>query len=224
MTKKAPDFGAFIFWYNLLMKKGYKVLLFVLGIILGAGVFYSIKKGGSSNSAVSCTAEAMICPDGTAVGRSGPKCEFSKCPEIKIDPAWEIFKNNQINFRYPKDLGSKYISVVDWPPKAQIINEPFSCLDAGNENARAGQTENKIIKNRIYCVTKISEGAAGSIYTNYAYEIPYKNGALIFTFSLRKVQCGNYDEKDRLACENEQSSFNIDNIMAKIVESIDLAS
>lgn len=27
-----------------------------------------------------CTMEAKICPDGTAVGRSGPNCEFAKCP------------------------------------------------------------------------------------------------------------------------------------------------
>jgi len=28
-----------------------------------------------------CTADAKICPDGSAVGRTGPKCEFSECPE-----------------------------------------------------------------------------------------------------------------------------------------------
>lgn len=28
----------------------------------------------------SCTAEAKICPDGTAVGRTGPNCEFAACP------------------------------------------------------------------------------------------------------------------------------------------------
>ncbi|MFA6214155.1 MAG: Kazal-type serine protease inhibitor family protein [Candidatus Micrarchaeia archaeon] len=27
-----------------------------------------------------CTAEAKLCPDGTAVGRTGPNCEFSPCP------------------------------------------------------------------------------------------------------------------------------------------------
>ena len=31
-------------------------------------------------SPVACTMEAKICPDGTAVGRSGPKCEFAACP------------------------------------------------------------------------------------------------------------------------------------------------
>ncbi|GBE16582.1 hypothetical protein BMS3Abin15_00403 [bacterium BMS3Abin15] len=27
-----------------------------------------------------CTMEAKICPDGSAVGRTGPNCEFSECP------------------------------------------------------------------------------------------------------------------------------------------------
>lgn len=29
---------------------------------------------------VACTMEAKICPDGSAVGREGPNCEFAKCP------------------------------------------------------------------------------------------------------------------------------------------------
>jgi|CXWL01.1.fsa_nt_gi predicted PurR-regulated permease PerM len=32
------------------------------------------------SSPVACTMEAKICPDGSAVGRSGPKCEFAACP------------------------------------------------------------------------------------------------------------------------------------------------
>ena len=31
---------------------------------------------------VACTMEAKQCPDGSYVGRSGPKCEFSKCPDV----------------------------------------------------------------------------------------------------------------------------------------------
>ena len=30
-----------------------------------------------------CTMDAKICPDGSAVGRSGPKCEFAPCPTPK---------------------------------------------------------------------------------------------------------------------------------------------
>lgn len=29
---------------------------------------------------VACTEEAKVCPDGSSVGRTGPKCEFAECP------------------------------------------------------------------------------------------------------------------------------------------------
>lgn len=29
---------------------------------------------------VMCTMEAKLCPDGSAVGRVGPHCEFAPCP------------------------------------------------------------------------------------------------------------------------------------------------
>lgn len=36
----------------------------------------------SKNDGVACTMEAKLCPDGkTYVSRSGPNCEFSKCPD-----------------------------------------------------------------------------------------------------------------------------------------------
>ncbi len=35
---------------------------------------------GDSDSGVVCPTDAMVCPDGTAVGRSGPDCAFDPCP------------------------------------------------------------------------------------------------------------------------------------------------
>ena len=34
------------------------------------------------NNTTACTQEAKICPDGSAVGRIGPNCEFAPCPQI----------------------------------------------------------------------------------------------------------------------------------------------
>jgi hypothetical protein len=31
---------------------------------------------------VACTQEAKLCPDGSAVGRTGPNCEFALCPNV----------------------------------------------------------------------------------------------------------------------------------------------
>lgn len=33
-----------------------------------------------------CTMEAKLCPDGSAVGRSGPNCEFAPCPDNSAQP------------------------------------------------------------------------------------------------------------------------------------------
>lgn len=39
-------------------------------------------------SPVACTQEAKVCPDGSAVGRTGPQCEFAACPgETNPKPA-----------------------------------------------------------------------------------------------------------------------------------------
>ena len=37
-----------------------------------------------------CTAEAKLCPDGSAVGRSGPNCEFAKCQSNSADSITEL--------------------------------------------------------------------------------------------------------------------------------------
>ncbi|MFN7990754.1 MAG: hypothetical protein U0R44_01210 [Candidatus Micrarchaeia archaeon] len=37
----------------------------------------------AANNTTACTQEAKICPDGSAVGRTGPNCEFAPCPEAK---------------------------------------------------------------------------------------------------------------------------------------------
>lgn len=35
---------------------------------------------------IACTMDAKLCPDGSYVGRSGPKCEFAACPPASIAP------------------------------------------------------------------------------------------------------------------------------------------
>lgn len=38
------------------------------------------RDGEREEEPVACTMEAKICPDGSAVGRTGPNCEFAACP------------------------------------------------------------------------------------------------------------------------------------------------
>ena len=51
-------------------------------LVLG-GISYIIASAGAkySGEQIACTMEAKQCPDGSYVGRSGPSCEFTACPE-----------------------------------------------------------------------------------------------------------------------------------------------
>ena len=47
-----------------------------------------------AGSPKACTQEAKQCPDGSYVGRTGPNCEFAKCPGINPQPATECKKDS----------------------------------------------------------------------------------------------------------------------------------
>lgn len=74
------------------MKKTNLIIFFLLAIIGVLGFFLyrttnninpiTISAGLKNDSNVVCTMDAKQCPDGSYVGRDGPKCEFKKCPVI----------------------------------------------------------------------------------------------------------------------------------------------
>ena len=68
-----------------------KIIFVILVILLIAavgsiGYYFGLQQAGKNvaqppvNRGVACTMEAKLCPDGSAVGRSGPNCEFEACP------------------------------------------------------------------------------------------------------------------------------------------------
>lgn len=67
------------------MKTHGPLLAFGILIIIILGVFglmQSVFIRSEAPAPTACTTEAKICPDGSAVGRSGPQCEFAECPTI----------------------------------------------------------------------------------------------------------------------------------------------
>jgi len=139
---------------------------------------------------------------------------FSRESIVPIDVfEEETATSSSVTFQYPDTLGTSYISLTDWPPALQVLEEEFSCTEAGNETERAGQTERRTIGGQEYCVTTVSEGAAGSIYRQYAYAFPLEAGTAIFTFSLRFPQCLNYDEPQQTACLAEEQNLQLDTLV-----------
>jgi benzodiazapine receptor len=170
---------------------------------------------------VACTMEARLCPDGSAVGRSGPNCEFGACPVPVVDPSWKTFYDDKdhMYFRYPETLATTYMHAVDWPPQMAVRHDAFTCTETGSEIAQGGETGQKTINGHAYCVTKSSEGAAGSVYTQYIYMTQRANFVLAFIATVRATQCGNYDEPQRTACEQERAAFDFDDVMDRIAQS-----
>lgn len=82
-------------------------------VLIGLGVvawYFSSKE----NREIACTLEAKICPDGTAVGRQGPNCEFATCPaqpqeqvlsEIVLQPrSVGLHSGSSLTFQIPEEF------------------------------------------------------------------------------------------------------------------------
>lgn len=156
---------------------------------------------------------------------SGKYQDIGRIEVTRIAPdenGWKTYTDpgRGIIFRYPENLSTKYIDLVDWPPAITISAHPFTCTEAGSETDRAGETRRVVIGTRTYCVTKETEGAAGSIYTRYTYTASIDGKSVILTFSLRFVQCGNYPEPEITACEQERTSFDIDATVDRIMQTV----
>lgn len=99
---------------------------------------------------VACTADAMLCPDGSYVGRTGPNCEFAPCATSQIEhidtSTWKTYRNEEygFEFRYPPDFFLKeqrefqddalnpaetYMDVffiTNYPKEKETVRGPFA--------------------------------------------------------------------------------------------------
>ena len=67
------------------------ISLITLGAILFGRTFFEKRPTGDG---IACTQEAKICPDGSAMGRVPPNCEFAPCPEQNQSAAIEVIAQN----------------------------------------------------------------------------------------------------------------------------------
>jgi len=63
------------------MEKNILVIAVVVILVLAVATLVLMQGPAPEAGPVACPADAKICPDGSAVGRVGPDCEFAPCPE-----------------------------------------------------------------------------------------------------------------------------------------------
>lgn len=79
-----------------------------------------LQQKGETPREYACTMDAMLCPDGSAVGRVGPSCEFAPCPEV-IGQEPSIPADVQAHIDSKKDL-----IVLTSPTPGQKITSPVT--------------------------------------------------------------------------------------------------
>jgi len=155
-------------------------------------------------------------------------------PEVKI-MVKEIDNGpeKQPHYDILVDLNTEYIGSQDWkveiineeekyPPKFKITEGQIDCKKTSSESGLLTRTVKRKIDGRIYCIESSSEGAAGTIYTQYVYST-IKSGSLIMVSCvIRYPQCINYSEPQRTECANERERFDLDKIIGYIVKNLSI--
>jgi hypothetical protein len=142
--------------------------------------------------------------------------------EASLTEGWVSITEPGISYQAPQSLSKKYFSALDWPPQSQVTEGTLTCTEAGQKTERAGETEIRTIAGVDYCVTSVVEGAAGNVYTQYAYAFQKGDTIVTLTFSTRQIQCGNYDEEEMILCEEERQAVNLDELIHQIASSVTL--
>ncbi len=136
-----------------------------------------------------------------------------------IPEGWELgtADNGTSTFLYPRTLGLKYMHEQEWPPRLSFMTGSFSCIPGRTE---VQTTYEQSIAGAPYCVSVLSEGAAGSMFVTYRYAFARTGGVGVITFTVRETQCGVYDDPQKSACENERAQFNPDTLAESILKTI----
>jgi len=110
-------------------------LLVLIGIAGAGGYFFmnqnktpepiaNVSPTPDPNEQVACTMDALICPDGSAVGREGPNCEFAACPASgSADTSdWKTYSDPSLGFsiKYPPNYLAKKQTNSSFPPGVQL--------------------------------------------------------------------------------------------------------
>lgn len=127
----------------------------------------------TSNDPIACTMDAKICPDGSAVGRTGPRCEFAACPNTppiantmsEFNKPITLAINEHVAFYDGLTFTVKEINDSRCKPEVQCIwaGEISTLILASNgklstnpQEIRLGTTNTKSVNLQGYTFTLIS--------------------------------------------------------------------
>lgn len=128
----------------------------------------------------------------------------------------DSFKANYISFQnYELNIlkSEEYPKLESW-----VKNGEIECDETPLESSLPLRVNKKEINEQKYCISASSEGAAGSVYTQYAYTTVIGSNVYLIKFVARYINCNNYPDKEKRECETERENFNLDILVDLEVE------
>src|SRR3989338_2517093 len=108
------------------------VLSLTAGILLVSAYVFSFDYFAAQTEQteqIFCIQDTKQCPDGSYVGRTGPKCEFANCPTLSFGQSdtsnWKTYRNKKYGFevRYPQSWRVTRAGITDPEPMPYLLND-----------------------------------------------------------------------------------------------------
>ncbi len=192
-------------------------ILIIVLVLLGSSIFSQKIKTQNNPAMPSITS---LTPTHVPSGITGVHSVGTPMP-INQHAGWKTFKDptQNVTFQYPYSLSTKYIRTQSWPPKITVSSSNFSCKESGQPTGQQSVTQ-KTIGNITYCIENNSEGAAGTIYSDYTYIFLKDNKLISLQLTIAFPQCANYPDPQKSGCQNERSSFDLNSLINQIAQTV----
>lgn len=128
------------------------------------------------------------------------------------------FKANYISFsNYVSNIfkAEEYPKLESW-----VENGEIECSETPLESSLPLRTSKKEINGKRYCIASASEGAAGSVYTQFSYTTVIDGSVYSINFIARYNNCSNYPEDEVFKCATERENFNLDVLVDEEIEKL----
>jgi hypothetical protein len=128
----------------------------------------------------------------------------------------DSFKANYISFQ---DYSLNVFEVEEYSKlEFWVENGEIECNETSLESSLSLRISKKDINGQKYCIGAFSEGAAGSVYTQYTYITVIGDNVYLVQFVARYPNCSNYPEEENNKCKTERESFNLDVLVDQEIE------
>lgn len=111
-------------------------------------------------------------------------------------------------FEY-SSMQMSYSFINPWPPELIYSEKPFSCIEQVAEKSTDLDVIPYTNEGIDYCINVQQDIGAGSTFYKYNFAFALETGTMNIPFKIRFVNCENFDEPSKTACDEEQSAFNV---------------